>query len=266
MQSLIAPDWLKGHLEEVTVADVRWYLSDLTLGRREFLTGHIPGAVYLDVESDLSAAEGPGRHPLPTREEFAQILERAGIGNTDFVVAYGSSGGAIAARLWWMLRWLGHENVGILDGGIAGWQQAKGSLSADTPQRAAASFEVKEPLVIAVDRSYVQDHASEYRLVDARSTERYYGIKEPVDSAAGHIPGAINVPFVTNLAADGRFLSPEALGEKYEDAPTIAYCGSGVTACHIIFAKHLAGQAAPLLYEGSWSDWAQNGGAVSTGA
>jgi len=100
MQSLIAPDWLKGHLEEVTVADVRWYLSDLTLGRREFLTGHIPGAVYLDVESDLSAAEGPGRHPLPTREEFAQILERAGIGNTDFVVAYDSSGGAIAARLW----------------------------------------------------------------------------------------------------------------------------------------------------------------------
>lgn len=264
MQALVTTEWLDDHLSEVVICDVRWYLADVHQGRAEYADGHIPGAVYLDVETDLTAPNGPGRHPLPTREGFGETLSRWGISNDDHVVVYDNSGGAIAARLWWMLRWLGHERVSVLDGGIGAWLTHGGSLSVEVPSIEATNFTVGSPLQVAVDREFVETEGHAFTLLDARAPERYQGLTEPVDAAAGHIPGAINIPFATNVA-DGYFLNPEQLGGKYEDAPTIAYCGSGVTACHTILAFHIAGLTSPYLYEGSWSDWAGSGGPVATG-
>ena len=264
MQPLVTPSWLGDHLREVVVCDVRWYLADVGQGRREYTQGHIPGAVYFDVESDLTAESGPGRHPLPTREAFAETLRLAGISNDDHVVAYDNSGGAIAARLWWMLRWMGHERVSVLDGGIGAWSQLGGALSDEVPIRTPAAFRVGDALERAVDRQFVESEGSAFTLIDARAPERFQGLTEPVDAAAGHIPDAINIPFASNVE-DGYFLSATDLADKYADTPTIAYCGSGVTACHTILAFHIAGMASPLLYEGSWSDWASAGGLVATG-
>lgn len=266
MQSLVTATWLKEHLSEVQVCDVRWYLMDPAQGQREYADAHIPGAVYLDVETDLTAARGPGRHPLPTREKFAATLGAAGITNSDQVVAYDSSGGAIAARLWWMMRWLGHEQVSVLDGGIASWTAAGGQLTSEPTPASETNFSVRAPLEQHVDRRQVLDRDPAVALIDARATERYEGITEPIDAAAGHIPGAVNIPFATNLDDNGYFLPTPDLQAMYEDAPTIAYCGSGVTACHTIFAFHLAGYETPKLYEGSWSDWALAGGPAATGA
>lgn len=266
MQSLVTAAWLKEHLSEVRVCDARWYLMDPAQGRQEYADGHIPGAAYFDVGTDLSAESGPGRHPLPTREEFAATLGSAGISNADVIVAYDNSGGAIAARLWWMMRWLGHEKVAILDGGVGAWLAADGPLTSETTSRLETTFRIRPPLEEPIGRESVANRDPNITLIDARAAERFQGITEPVDAAAGHIPGAINIPFVTNLDDTGHFLSSTALQAKYEDAPAIAYCGSGITACHTIFAFHLAGFSTPLLYEGSWSDWAERGGPVATGA
>lgn len=266
MQSLVTAAWLMEHLSEVRVCDVRWYLTDPGQGRQEYADAHICGAVYVDVEADLTAADGPGRHPLPAREVFASTLGSAGIANSDLVVAYDNSGGAIAARLWWMMRWLGHDKVAVLDGGIAAWLAAGGSLTSDGTPIQETNFGLGPPLEHHVDRQSVADRNRTITLIDARAEDRYQGVTEPIDAAAGHIPGAINIPFVSNLDENGLFLSPSALRAKYKNAPTIAYCGSGVTACHTILAFHVAGYETPKLYGGSWSDWAQAGGPVATGA
>lgn len=234
---------------------------------------HLEGAVFADVNRDLaeigpSAAQG-GRHPLPSPARFAATLTRLGIAPDSWVVVYDDKGGAnAAARLWWMLRAIGHQNVQVLDGGYQAAVAAGFPVSQlTTATRSVAPYPVREyrlptATMIDVDRAR-QD--PERMVIDVRDPDRYHGIKEPIDLIAGHIPGAINIPFASNLAPDGRFLSPEELKTKYEQAfgdvapvKVIVHCGSGITACHTLLALDHAGIQVPSLYVGSWSEWSRN--------
>lgn len=269
MHPLVSTSWLSDHLDEPTLrlVDVRWYLADLEQGRREFDQSHLPGAIYLDIETDLSAPDGRGRHPLPDPKVFAATMGAAGISNRHTVVAYDSAGGAIAARLWWMLRHLGAEDVAVLDGGWQAWIEAGLPVSSEIPTWTPEAFEAEPRPGGVIDREALLGWLGEVRLIDARAAERYQGIVEPVDPAAGHIPTALNIPFADNLGPDGLFLDAATLRERYiADADeTVAYCGSGVTACHTILAHVVAGLPEPILYGGSWSDWAGAGFAVAVG-
>ena len=267
---LVTADWLAAHLgdPQVRVVDVRWYLTEPGRGHSEYRAAHIPGAAYMDIDRDLAAprGSGPGRHPLPTAEAFATVAGRAGIGSDTHVVAYDASGGAYATRLWWLLRYFGHTNVALLDGGWMEWL-ARGYL--------AESGEVALPQTVftaKADLSHVLDanaiealrHSPHALILDARASERYQGLGEPIDPRAGHIPGATSAPFAANLREDGSFKSAEELRAQYTALGAAAagsvacYCGSGVTATHDIFAMVLAGLPEPALYEGSWSDWSSD--------
>ena len=245
----------------VVVADVRWYLDGRS-GRAAYDAGHIPGAVFVDLETVLAAppGEGPGRHPLPDPEVFAAGMRDAGISDDDVVVACDDAGGSVAARLWWMLRVTGHA-AAVLDGGIQAWT---GPLEAGTQSsRPGGSFTAAPwPRSQIVDADEVARMLREgASVVDARAAERYRGDVEPIDPRAGHIPGARSAPWMDNLSPDGTFLTPDQLRARYEslgavpDGPVVAYCGSGVTACHDVLALRLAGFDDVRLYEGSWSDW-----------
>lgn len=260
-QPLVSAEWLAAHLGEVVVADVRWYLDGRS-GRDAYVQGHIPGAVFVDVDRDLSAPPEPsrGRHPLPGPEEFAHAMSALGIGDADHVVAYDDSGGSIAARLWWMLDATGHR-AAILDGGLQAWV---GMVEGGEVSRDPATFTPRpwpaELLASADDIDRLRgDH--EALVVDARAPERYSGALETIDPRAGHIPGARNAPWAGNLdPGSGRFRGAEALRGRFaalgsERADEVAvYCGSGVTACHDVLALRLAGIRA-RLYVGSWSQW-----------
>jgi thiosulfate/3-mercaptopyruvate sulfurtransferase len=267
---LVDADWLAAHLSDplVRVADVRWYLSGKR-GADEYARGHIPGAVFLDLDRDLAAhdARGPGRHPLPSPADLARVLARIGVTRDTLVVAYDDAGGAIAARLWWLLRWAGHGGGRVLDGGLGAWTARGHALSTETPSVAPA------PLLDLVAGGGVADKAAVDRLrsapgallLDARATERFEGRSEPVDARPGHIPGARSAPFADNLTAPaGTMKAKEDLERRYRalgafDAGTVVcYCGSGVTACHDLLALAIAGRDDALLYEGSWSDWARD--------
>lgn len=256
---------------ELRIADVRWYLDEPQRGRAEYEAGHIPGAVYFDLDTDLSVAGGPGRHPLPAPDVFADTLGHLGIGNRHTVVAYDSRGGVTAARLWWMLRSIGHEQVAVLDGGIDAWTSAGSGLTTSIPRYAPVTYRQQGWRSPIVDRRMVADRHDAIILVDARSAERFRGDVEPVDPVAGHIPGAVNVPCEGNLGSDGRFLSPPELRRRFKEAGvtdpkrSVAYCGSGVTACHNLLAMELAGMDGAALYPGSWSDWSTAGMPVNTG-
>lgn len=267
---LVTPEWLAAHLgdPQVRVVDLRWYLTEPARGRSEYLAAHIPGAVFLSIDRDLSAppASGPGRHPLPTPEAFAAAAGRAGIDNDTHVVAYDASGGPYATRLWWLLRYFGHSQVSLLDGGWMEWL-ARGYLTesgdvAITP----ASFTANPDPSRVLDAAAIEQlrHNADALILDARASDRYQGLVEPIDPRAGHIPGAKSAPFAANLREDGSFKSAEELKAHYAalGADTaqqiVCYCGSGVTATHAIFALTLAGYAEPKLYEGSWSDWSSD--------
>lgn len=242
------------------ICDTRWYLSEPDLGWRQYGEGHIPGAVFIDLETVLSGDHGPGRHPLPRPEEFCASLGRLGIAPDTHVVIYDSAGGAVAARMWWMLRSLGHSRVSILDGGIDAW------TASGLPLTAEASIIVPDfyPRITqwtgVVDRHEVGKALGTRTLVDARTNQRYRGEIEPIDPRAGHIPSAINLPYAGNLNADGSFRSREALAGRFADLgeEPIVYCGSGITACHNLLAMELAGVEGGRLYEGSWSDWSSH--------
>ncbi|MET0593672.1 MAG: sulfurtransferase [Polyangiaceae bacterium] len=250
------------------VVDARWYLKDKR-GIDEYRAGHLPGAHYLDVDRDLSAAPSPvkpGRHPLPSADAFAAVLARIGVRADSFVVAYDDAGGAQAARLWWLLRYFGHDVGHVLDGGIQAWTASGRALETTT---AAPQFTERLPLVakpeMVVDKARVRALSArgEGLLLDARAAERYEGKVEPIDARPGHIPGAKSAPFAANLKAPGgAFRSREELAQHYaalgvgEKTPVVAYCGSGVTACHDLLALAVMGREDALLYEGSWSDWA----------
>jgi thiosulfate/3-mercaptopyruvate sulfurtransferase len=256
---------------DIAIIDCRFDLMNPGGGRRAYLEGHIPGARYADLNADLSSpiTATSGRHPLPTRGNFAGALARLGIGVDSQVVAYDDSGGAFAARLWWLMRWVGRPAVAVLDGGIKAWVNAGGALQsgAEEPLPAAAngraqSAQAGETGVI--EAAEIERRLSDpaFLLIDARAAERYAGTVEPIDAVAGHVEGAVNQPFSASLGADGRFLPPPMLRQMWEErldgrSPTqvATMCGSGVTACLNLLSMEVAGLHGAKLYAGSWSEW-----------
>lgn len=258
---LVTGHWLAAHLDEVQPVDVRWYLDGRS-GREAYLAGHIPGAVWLDIDADLSGPPSPeaGRHPLPSPEHFAAALAAMGIADGTPVVAYDDASGSVAARLWWLLHVL-DEPVAVLDGGIAGWP---GQRSTDVPAPAPAQRTVRAwPAERFVSAEQVADTTA--AIFDARSAERFAG-DAGIDPRPGHIPGARSAPWSGNLDDQGRFRPPDDLRSRFGGdlggdlrgdlgGGAIAYCGSGVTACHDLLAMTLAGMSNLALYPGSWSQW-----------
>jgi len=243
----------------VTVLDVRYRTAGAS-GPGEYSLGHVPGAVYVDLDTELAAAPGAGgRHPLPATEVFEQAMRRAGVSEGRAVVVYDDWAGMAAGRAWWLLRFHGHVDVRVLDGGWAAWVQDGGEVERGVAMNAPGDFTARPGQLSVVEADRVLDVPV---LVDARAPERYRGETEPIDPVAGRIPGALNVPTGANLQADGRFRTPEQLKAVYEAAgvPTdgarevAVYCGSGVTAVHDILALESIGVSA-TLYPGSWSEW-----------
>ena len=251
------------------IIDVRYYLDPARQGRDAWRAGHIPGAVFLDMDRELSAPGGgrglrTGRHPWPSEEQVARVMSAAGIGPGVRVVAYDDASGGTAARLWYLLRAHGHDEVAVLDGGIAGWQAEGRPLSTEDVRVEPAVFvsRLRPGFVVSKDEM-VRDH-SRRLVLDARVAPRYRGESEPIDPRAGHVPGARNAPWTENLTNDAVpvFRSPEELRTRYEALgagreEAIVYCGSGVTACHDLLALHLAGLRG-TLYAGSWSEWSSD--------
>lgn len=271
---LVSTDWLAQHLNDpnVRIADVRWYLfeKDKT-GRSEYARGHIPGAVFVDIDTELArhGVIGPGRHPIPSADVFSEAMSRAGIDACAHVVAYDDRGGAAAARLWWLLRYFGHDQVSLLDGGITQWIAEGRPLQTETPKVVRENFVAQSPRrEMVVDKAQVGKLAASSNAVvlDVRLPERYRGDVEPIDPRAGHVPGAKNAPIAGNLrgATDMSFLSPVDLRARFDRLGAshaekiVAYCGSGINASQAVFALCLAGFNNALLYEGSWSDWSRD--------
>jgi thiosulfate/3-mercaptopyruvate sulfurtransferase len=268
-EPLISSDELADQLwtGDCVIVDCRFDLMRPLAGREAYARGHIPGAYYAHLDDDLAApasASAGGRHPLPDPELFAGLLGQWGLTSKTLLIAYDASAGAIAARLWWLVRWMGHRRVAVLDGGWPAWQRAGLPIDTDTPEFASTRF-VGQPgsmPVVDADGVAARLDASNLLLIDARAPPRFAGLEEPLDPVAGHIPGAINLPFSDNLAADGRFRTADALARMYEElmgdqpaAATACMCGSGVTACHTLLAMDAAGISGAALYAGSWSDW-----------
>jgi thiosulfate/3-mercaptopyruvate sulfurtransferase len=263
---------LRAHLDDPSwlVVDVRHQLADTGYGERAYAAGHIPGAVFLHCDRNLS---GPmtgsnGRHPLPDAETLARRLGEIGVGATTQVVVYDDAQGMIAGRLWWLLRWLGHDAVALLDGGLQAWRAAGGALTEVLPTLLAKAF-VARPQDGLVNADYVLERIEtpQMHLVDARSADRFRGENETIDPVGGHIPGAVNRFFKDNLQPDGRFkpaaeLRAEWLAVLAGALPdqVVHQCGSGVSACLNIVAMEIAGLSGSRLYAGSWSEWCADPG------
>jgi thiosulfate/3-mercaptopyruvate sulfurtransferase len=254
------------HDPQWVVMDCRFVLSDPSAGRRAYAAGHIDRARYAHLNDDLSSPITPqsGRHPLPDPHSLATKLGEWGIDNTKQVIAYDDSFGAMASRLWWLLRWLGHDAVALLDGGLPRWTREGRSVTKDAPVVTPAIFSphVRDHMWVDANAVAKVVKQADWLVMDARAEERFNGEIEMLDPVAGHIPGAINLPFEDNLHVSGRFSSPQELRELYEGliesvppAQVIQMCGSGVTACHNILAMEHAGLAGAKLYAGSWSEW-----------
>ena len=251
------PDWL--------VADCRFELGKPEAGVQAWRAGHIPGAIHVDLERDLSApvTPGTGRHPLPSIADFAATLSRLGVDEKTWVACYDAGNSAYAARLWWMLRWAGHDLVAVLDGGFAAWTAEGRPVSTDDAVRKTARFVARpRPQMLCDAAGVAHALARGEILVDVRGAERFAGSVEPLDTVAGHVPGAVNLPFLENLDTRGRFLPPESLAglwrERAGAAPgraPVCMCGSGVTACQGLLALESAGVKGARLYAGSWSEW-----------
>jgi len=255
------------HREDCVVIDCRFHLEDTAWGASAYGMAHIPGAVYAHLDRDLSApviAGETGRHPLPDVEAVIERLSTWGVDDRVQVFVYDDKGGAIASRLWWMLKWLGHDSVAVLNGGWTAWREGGFPVSdrPATPDRGVFEPQCRPEMVVEADFVDSIKENPTYALVDSRSRERYLGEVEPLDPVAGHIPGAVNLPFADNLDESGLFLSQEQLQHRFApivgDRPadhTIFYCGSGVTACHNVLAFAHAGLGMPRLYAGAWSHW-----------
>jgi thiosulfate/3-mercaptopyruvate sulfurtransferase len=252
------PDWL--------VIDCRFELGKPDNGERAYAAGHIPHAIYAHLDRDLAApvTAQSGRHPLPQPEKFAATLVSWGMTPTTQVVAYDADNAAYASRLWWLLRWVGHEAVAVLDGGFKAWTSAGLPTSTEVPRRAPGSFVARPNRDMWLDSGEIAERVrrDDWRLLDARAPERFAGKVEPIDHVAGHVPGARNHPFATNLESDGRFASAHELRDRLAqsqagvaDDHTIVMCGSGVTACNLLLAMEHAGKRGARLYAGSWSEW-----------
>jgi thiosulfate/3-mercaptopyruvate sulfurtransferase len=268
---LVDRAWLQEHLgrEDVRVVDCRWKLGDPSAGRAAYVEGHIPGAVFMDLDKDLSAPPGErGRHPLPDTAAFERAARAAGIGSGTRVVAYDEAAGGGAARLWWLLRHFGHAAAAVLDGGLAAWRDAGGELAGGEESAEEGDFRA-QPLsgdTASAEEIEAALGSGRLALVDARARERFEGSTEPVDPVAGHIPGARSAP-VGEIAPGGRYLEADALRERLDPdggGALVAYCGSGVSACTLVLAAELAGLHA-RLYPGSWSEWCARGLPAQTG-
>jgi len=266
------PDWV--------VVDCRHDLLDLTFGHAAYAGGHLPGAVFADMETELSGPKRGedgvfrGRHPLPEKEALAETLRSWGVNAGTQVVAYDAHGGMYAARLWWLLRWLGHEAAAVLDGGLPAWQALGQPVTTEAVAKTRGSVEVGAPFVPTVTVAEVLENieSAQRTVVDARAADRFRGENETIDPVGGHIPGARNRFFKDNLQGDGRFKAAEQLREEFgaligAPADAIMQCGSGVTACHNLLALEVAGLRGAALYPGSWSEWsADPSRPVATGA
>ncbi len=273
--TLITAEELAKHLDDPTwrILDVRHDLTDAAAGQRAFAGSRIPGAVFLDVEHQLAGTRtgSNGRHPLPSRDDFLALAAQAGIADDTQVVVYDASGGSFAARVWWMLRWIGHDQVAVLDGGLPAWEAAGLPIDrAPLAEGAAAlpgprgTLSLRTPRVATVDAEDVLANLTQpaFAVLDARAAPRYRGEVEPLDPVAGHIPGALNRPFNENLDANQRFKSPEVLRDAFSTLlggrtpqHLVHQCGSGITACHNLLAMEAAGLTGSRLYPGSWSEW-----------
>jgi thiosulfate/3-mercaptopyruvate sulfurtransferase len=269
--TLIEPAALAAHLEDAdwVIVDCRHDLANLDAGRDAYAAGHLPNALFADMEHALSGEKRDaggafrGRHPLPEKDAFVELLRSWGVNDDTQVVAYDAHGGMFAARLWWMLRWVGHEAVAVLDGGLPAWQSAGLPVATEPPAaRARGTIAARAPLVTTVDVHAVL-HNVEHggrTVVDARAPDRFRGENETIDPVGGHIPGAKNRFFKENLQPDGRFKAPEQLKAELgvavgDPRNAIMQCGSGVTACHNLLALEVAGMPGAALYPGSWSEW-----------
>jgi len=276
---LISTAELAAHLDDPSfvIVDVRHDLAQPDLGESQYRTGHIPGARFAHMDRDLSAAKTGknGRHPLPTPEAAAALFGRLGIDGSKQVVAYDAGGGMYAPRLWWMLRWLGHDAVAVLDGGIGKWVREVRPVTTQVPEMRPVGFpirNVEHPVSAADVLASLRDRS--LKLVDARGAERFRGEMEVIDPVAGHIPGAVNRPYTENVKADGTFKSPEELRAALaavvgDTAPSkvVNVCGSGVSACHNLLAMEIAGIGGTTVYPGSWSEWiADPSRPIATGA
>ena len=266
--TVVSTEILAQHLDDQNwvIIDCRFTLTDTEAGRRAYVANHLPGARYAHLDEDLSAPKSGsnGRHPLPDPAVFAQTLGRWGIDAGKQVVLYDDSFGAMAVRLWWMLRWMGHDNVALMDGGLPKWQREKRPMTTDVPAVTAATFvpNIRDNMRVGADAVLAASQKDSELLLDARPEMRFLGEMEPIDPVAGHVPGAINVPFDDNLDLGGTFLDADELRELYEGLlkgrkpeEVIHMCGSGVTACHNLLAMEIAGMSGARLYPGSWSEW-----------
>jgi thiosulfate/3-mercaptopyruvate sulfurtransferase len=266
--TLVSVETLAAHVDDPTwrVFDCRHDLKNTEYGGQAYAKGHIPGALFLHLDRDMS---GPmtgknGRHPLPAIEDFAAKMSACGVGSDTQVVAYDNEGGIFASRLWWMLRWLGHDKVALLDGGLPGWRRAKLPLETEVRQVAPTQF-VPSPRDEQVDAAYVlaKLRSPQMLLIDARGEDRYAGENETLDPVGGHIPGALNRFYFDNLDDAGCFFKPaDELRAEFADLldgrdpkNVVQQCGSGVTACHNLLAMEIAGMTGSKLYPGSWSEW-----------
>ncbi len=267
---LISPEAAAALLSDprLRIADVRWYLGRPQAGRAAYDAGHLPGAIFLDLDSDLSGPTRPngigGRHPLPEPGVFAARLGAAGFDDTSLVVAYDDVGGWVAARLWWMLDDLGFRNVAVLDGGIGAWTAAGLPLDTVVTAPPAGNLSLATRWTKTIERDALRARLGTLTVLDARAAPRYRGEVEPVDAYPGHIPTALNAPIDANLDASGRFLGADALLERYvalgaASGEVVTSCGSGVSAAHNSLAMRVAGLPDPILYVGSWSDWSRSG-------
>ena len=265
-QTIVSVETLKQNLGQPNwvVFDCRFNLMDTEAGQQAYAKAHIPGAFYLHLDNDLSSPITPdtGRHPLPDPTQLAEKFAQCGVNKNTQVVVYDDCGGAMAARTWWLLRWLGHDAVAVLDGGFPAWIAAE-ACSTEIPQVGKSGFtpELRGPMNLSVDQLQQELSVGDILLVDARAAERYRGEVEPIDPVAGHVPGAENRPLTDNLV-DGRFKSADQLHEEWSAvlqgaAPdqVVHMCGSGVTACHNQLSMEIAGLTGSRIYSGSWSEW-----------
>lgn len=251
----------------VIIIDCRFSLADTESGRNDYHKSHIPTAQYAHLDNDLSGTiiKGTtGRHPFPSIAKITGLLSNWGIDEDTQVIVYDQGHGGIAARLWFMLKWLGHEKVAVLNGGWKHWQSINGVTSSEILTKSPKTFNPKSRPALLVNVAFMEKNVGNSALlyVDSRVTKRYRGEEEPIDPVAGHIPSAISAPFVANLGTDGLFLDKESLTKRFEkilnnqpSEKTIFYCGSGVTACHNLLAMHHIGKTDALLFPGSWSEW-----------
>jgi thiosulfate/3-mercaptopyruvate sulfurtransferase len=266
--SIVSADVLQQHLDDPAwrIVDCRFNLKEPDEGLALYHMGHIPNAVYAHLDHDLSGpiTASSGRHPLPDVERFKQTLGRWGIDASKQVIVYDDAAGSYAARLWWMLRWLGHEAVAVLDGGFTPWKQQGLPASTAIPEIEPLTFTGEPDMAMLIDSATLQDDLkhSNVCLIDVRDPRRYSGLEEPIDKVAGHVPGAVNIPWKTNVAENGMYLSRAQLHDQYiktlcstPDKKIVFMCGSGVTACHSLVALEYIGLGGALLYPGSWSEW-----------